>query len=249
MVNFPEPVTVAKVVDYIATHESGVTVFPSNELALYQETSTELFIHGSGFKGTPKLTFEPKLPSDVYDLEVVSEDSLKLTLHEGKKWCLVGGVLLLKSIDVGDGEVTLGGTRGITVAVVLNEPNVIEIDRKVYRTLTSSFPIIGSGFVSRLDYSKPPVIILDKIPPSSYDIQPLWTDNILSLRLVGEEWVSMPPRGNTPIKIVSIDTGAGVITFPDGGIQVARVEEDSSTTFCEDSCIYAINGNCEEPRV
>lgn len=58
----------------------------------------------------------------------------------------------------------------------------------------------------------------------------------------------MPPGGTTPLKIMSIDTGAGRVPFP-GGIEIALVAEDSLTALCEDSCSFAADGQCDEPGV
>lgn len=73
------------------------------------QSSTEkpLVISGTGLKGEPVLNFDPPIwsPSN-YTMEVVSETELKLTLVEGSVWSKFPGSLVLKGINVGDGDVS-----------------------------------------------------------------------------------------------------------------------------------------------
>lgn len=63
-------------------------------------------INGAGFKGEPVLNFSPALWSPAnYTITVVSDSLLKLTLVEGSKWSSVRVALMLKGINVGDGDV------------------------------------------------------------------------------------------------------------------------------------------------
>lgn len=66
--------------------------------------------------------------------------------------------------------------------------------------------------------------------------------------LEGGSWATVPEGGTTPLKIMSIDTGAGKINFP-GGVEIALVSQDSETALCEDSCSFAADGQCDEPAV
>ena len=71
----------------------------------------------------------------------------------------------------------------------------------------------------------------------------------MNLQLLdGSSWAAVPAGGTTPLKIMSIDTGAGKVTFP-GGVEIALVAEDSLTALCEDSCSFADDGQCDEPGV
>ncbi|CAM9563234.1 unnamed protein product, partial [Discosporangium mesarthrocarpum] len=246
MVNLPAPVKVAEVEEDTATHASGVTVYPSNGQALYQSTSKSLVISGAGFKGTPVIEFEPSVPANHYSLTVKSEDTLELELKEGKQWLSIGGPLLIKSIDVGEGVVPLAEPKGIKVAMILNQPSIKQADMSIYRTHTKHFPVMGSGFLSLFDRSKPPAIELDNVKPSAYTIQDMWSDNQLTLKLVGDQWLDVAEGDVVTIKVISINTGAGDIILP-GGVPIAKVQEDSSTALCEDSCTYAEDGVCDEP--
>lgn len=51
----------------------------------------------------------------------------------------------------------------------------------------------------------------------------------------------------TPIKIMSIDTGAGVVSYHPDGVEVAVV--GGYIPMCEDSCFSAGDGVCDEPRM
>lgn len=70
----------------------------------------------------------------------------------------------------------------------------------------------------------------------------------MTLQLLEGAWATVPEGGVTPIKIMSIDTGAGVVSIP-SGVQIANVREDSTTALCEDSCPFAADGQCDEPGV
>lgn len=83
-------------------------LFPTggHEKIKTQSSKTPLQIFGEGFKGEPVLNFDPPIwsPSN-YTITVVSETELSLTLAEGSKWSKYGGALVVKGINVGDGEV------------------------------------------------------------------------------------------------------------------------------------------------
>eukprot|EP00903_Cladosiphon_okamuranus_P014061 g13069.t1 len=206
-------------------------------------------ISGTGFKGEPVLNFEPAIwAGQNYTLTVVSEGELKLELMEGSKWSKYAGALILKGINVGDGDVELTGGR--KVATILEDPVVKPGEMHIYTTHTKHFPVRGSGFLAELDgASKPPAIVIDKISSSNYKVQDNWRNGVMNLQLLdGSSWATVPAGGTTSLKIMSIDTGAGPVTFP-GGIEIAMVAEDSLTALCEDSCSFADDGQCDEPGV
>lgn len=71
-----------------------------------QSSKEPLTITGSGFKGEPVLNFEPAIWSEKnYTVTVVSETELKLELVEGSMWSKTAGALMVKGINVGDGDV------------------------------------------------------------------------------------------------------------------------------------------------
>ncbi|CAM9570987.1 unnamed protein product, partial [Hapterophycus canaliculatus] len=250
MQTFDPPVTVANVVADSTVHESGVHIYHSYSQPLYQSSKTPLQIFGEGFKGEPVLNFDPPIwsPSN-YTVTVVSETELKLELTEGSKWSKYGGALVVKGINVGDGEVELAGGQGVKIASILEDPVINPGEMHIYTTHTKHFSVRGSGFLSVLDPGRAPSIVIDGLSTANYKIQENWRDNVMNLQLLeGGSWASVAPDGAVPIKIMSIDTGAGVITFPDG-VQIAVVREDSTTALCEDSCSFAADGQCDEPGV
>ncbi|CBN78994.1 peptidase S1 and S6, chymotrypsin/Hap [Ectocarpus siliculosus] len=249
MVTFDSPVTVAKVVSDSDVHESGVQVYPSYGQPKYQSSKQPLQILGTGFKGEPVLNFDPPIwAPDNYTVTVVSETELKLDLADGSLWSKYGGTLMVKGINVGDGEIELGGGKGVKVATILEDPTITEGEMHIYTTHTKHFPVHGTGFQSVLDPSRPPTIVIDGISSSNYKIQDNWRDNVMTLSLLEGAWATVPEGEVTPIKIMSIDTGAGTVSLP-SGVQIANVREDSSTNLCEDSCSFAADGQCDEPGV
>lgn len=62
---------------------------------------------GTGFKGEPVLNFDPPIWSPAnYTLEVVSDSELRLKRVEGSMWNRFVGALVVKGINVGDGDVS-----------------------------------------------------------------------------------------------------------------------------------------------
>ncbi len=95
----------------------------------------------------------------------------------------------------------------------------------------------------------PPPLVRTLIARSRLLPQDNWRNSMMNLQLVdGAAWATVPEGGVTPIKIMSIDTGAGVVSFP-GGVEIAAVQEDSLTAQCDDSCTFADDGQCDEPGV
>ncbi|CAM9721966.1 unnamed protein product [Ascophyllum nodosum] len=248
-ITFDAPIQVAKVVADSEVHESGVQVFPSYGDTKYQSSKMPLHIYGAGFKGEPKLNFDPPIwtPAN-YTLTVVAENELRLDLMQGSLWNKLPGALMVKGINVGDGEVSLAKGLGVKVATILEDPVVKEADMHIYTTHTKHFPVRGSGFVSVQDPGKAPVVVIDGISSANFKIQDNWHNGVMNLQLMSGAWSTLTEGEIKPLKIMSIDTGAGVVDFP-GGIQIALVREDSTTALCEDSCSFAEDGQCDEPGV
>lgn len=68
-------------------------------------------------------------------------------------------------------QVELAEGKGVKVATILEDPKVMEADRKIYASHTKSFLVKGSGFVSIQDPGTAPTILLDGISSSIYMIQ------------------------------------------------------------------------------
>lgn len=80
-------------------------------MRVFQSSKDEpLVIYGTGFKGEPVLNFDPPIwsPSN-YTIKVMSEGQMELNLVEGSVWKKLPGALVLKGINVGDGDVSPNG--------------------------------------------------------------------------------------------------------------------------------------------
>ncbi|CAM9704563.1 unnamed protein product, partial [Ectocarpus sp. 8 AP-2014] len=79
-----------------------------------------------------------------------------------------------------------------------------------------------------------------------------WTDETLTISLStdpGAMWANVRAEDRTvEVKVVSIDTGGGEVFMPGGGVVIAEVRKDDATFNCEDSCVYANDGQCDEDR-
>lgn len=81
-------------------------VFSLAGVFIPQSSKEPLQILGAGFKGEPVLNFDPPIwAPDNFTVTVVSETELKLELAAGSLWSKYGGALMVKGINVGDGEV------------------------------------------------------------------------------------------------------------------------------------------------
>lgn len=81
--------------------------------------------------------------------------------------------------------------------------------------------------------------------PSFETFQDIRHNSMMILQLLeGKSWANVTVGGATPLRIMSIDTGAGAVTFP-GGVEVAVAVEDKPR--CDDSCTFADDGQCDEP--
>lgn len=65
------------------------------------------------------LNFEPPIwsPSN-YTITVLSDTELSLSLAEGSKWSKYGGALLVKGINVGDGEVRIWASSALQMCLL-----------------------------------------------------------------------------------------------------------------------------------
>ena len=153
-----------------------------------------------------------------------------------------------------------GGGGGVKVATVMSDIKVKEEEYHIYASKTSHFTIHGSGFMSMLDPSEKPVVVLAEVPEGAFTVgpsyaqeatetyrDPAWTDESITLWLKeGKKWANVLDSEQKAIHVISIDTGAGPKTFGAPGIEVARVRADDDSVKCDDSCYYAMDGTCDE---
>jgi len=209
----------------------GVSVVTNIDKKVYQSTE-ELKIEGSGFrtaeKGQNKLRFANNLigGGTNYTISSVTADSLTLTLTKGSKWKIrvdhLPSPLNILAIDAGDGFVALGPSAaksGRNIAMVYEDPTLVKSDKKIYRTHTHTLGVEGTGF--NFDFS--PIFDFEKdilIARKDYYVNVLNRTNA-DIILATNAW--MDSAGD--LKVLSVDTGAGKVTFPDA-IKIASVVDD-----------------------
>jgi len=52
-----------------------------------------------------------------------------------------------------------------------------------------------------------------------YHLQENWHNGVMNLQLLAGPWSTLYPGEIKPLKIMSIDTGAGVVNFPGGAVK------------------------------
>ncbi|KAG5177614.1 peptidase S1 and S6, chymotrypsin/Hap [Tribonema minus] len=244
------PVTVAEVVDDTAEHPSGVTVTPSNTQVIYQsDASREINIAGTGFNSHPTLVFDPPLKAGTnYTVVAAVDTMITLRLQPGKKWREAAGPLMLMSIGAGAGPVPLGGSKGIKVAFILADPTVKEENLRIYATHSKHFKFSGSGFLQQFNPYLKPIVELAGVPADVFKVDSNWTPTSIQLLLnEGKSWAKLSGAETASLKVSKIDTGAGLVTLPNGGVHVVTVHADSNEVICEDTCVYPADGTCDEP--
>lgn len=68
-------------------------------------------------------------------------------------------------------QVELAGGQGVKIATILEDPVVNPGEMHIYTTHTKHFPVRGTGFLSVLDPSRPPSIVIDGLSALNYKIQ------------------------------------------------------------------------------
>ncbi|CAN0066429.1 unnamed protein product [Pylaiella littoralis] len=260
MFHFKNPVPVATVVADDDPHHTGINFKPNYVAQLYQSSNLPLVIEGEGFPvDTPaKLEFAFGGPSEEsFSSKTVSDTKLEVTLAEGHTWADKGGPLILRKATFGEVEVSSSfsivesPSSGLVVATVLDDPFISASQLHVYASHTKHITIQGSGFISAFDIHKKPKLELSPTMSADFWIKDgEWTDETVTISLApepGAKWADVRVEGETTaIKVTSVDTGAGSVAMPAGGIVIAQVQMDDATFSCEDSCLYANDGECDE---
>eukprot|EP00903_Cladosiphon_okamuranus_P015736 g14524.t1 len=251
MFQFEKPVPVAVVQADDAPHETGIRVFPDNAVKLYQSSDKALTIEGEGFPldKEPKLVFGYGGPAEEsFTCKTVSETAVEVSVVAGHKWSTVAGPLSLLKISFGEDEVDYSSP-GLKLATILDDPFVMASQLQVYASHTKSITIQGSGFLSAFNHHDKPKVVLSPTNQAHYLVKDgEWTDSTITFSLskdAGAKWADVL-TGTVNMKVVSVDTGGGPVSMPGGGIVIAQVRVDDETFICEDSCIYANDGECDE---
>eukprot|EP00611_Tribonema_gayanum_P014431 TRINITY_DN257_c0_g1_i8.p1 TRINITY_DN257_c0_g1~~TRINITY_DN257_c0_g1_i8.p1 ORF type:complete len:435 (+),score=111.00 TRINITY_DN257_c0_g1_i8:135-1439(+) len=176
-------------------------------------------------------------------MDVLGPSEVRLRRQPGTSWPSdTTGTLRVTSITAGGRTVPLGGgAGGIKVATVLCDPSVSAAPTAIYASHTRVLRVAGSGLVSRLDPALKPRVRLN-VPKSAYVVGD-WGSDHVTLRLAGSSWDA---DGTSEVRVLGLDTGAGEVVLPDGGVLVARVQPDNPNVRCDDSCTFANDNICHE---
>lgn len=243
-------VQVAEVVaDVDSEKTGGVEVFPMS-VKVYQSALQETIqITGSGFQSGMKFDFEPKLVEGVdYDLVVESKNIAKLNLRDNKKWRSDPGFIIAKKVKVGDKSYNLAAPDGIRVAIVLADPSVSAGNDNFHESQSKVIAIFGHGFTNVADTT----VTLSPTDKFSYKVLAVLEDTIRIQLKQDNDWLpdflSLNDKdGSTkvPLKITSINTGAGEIAF-NNPITVGNVVKDREGVTCDDTCEFSFDGVCDD---
>lgn len=243
----PEKVQVASVEQDSAPHESGVTVTLSHTSQQVYSDQKEIVVSGSNFKqGEPvAVVFKPGYgpPATDFTAQVIAPYVIKLFLNEGKHWSQFHTVLVVQKISTGGQEVPVGGDKGIGIATVFPAPEISIMEpANIYASQSRSMHLHGY-FGDELEK-----VTLSPTAPDAYSSY-IISELIIKLDLKpGAAWAAVSNDTSTTVDlfVTSIDLGAGDYVFPEPGIKIAVVHPDSSSVRCDDTCIYANNGACDD---
>jgi len=225
----------------------------SNDVFYQSAHYKPLVITGTGFTSKMTVIFYPPLPPENFKLKVDSAKQATFTLTQGQKWREDHGPLVLFSIDPdGAGKkegVVLGSSLGIQVANILKDPVVKESNVQIFASHTTTLSITGSGFDGGFGVGEFPIAL--KLSPTEDDAYSVVSnsDKIISLKLnEGKKWAKVEPGKTVQLLLKAIDSGAGEEQY-ETPIKIATVIADLPDSLkgrCDDSCIYANDGTCDE---
>lgn len=242
------PVVVAAVEADAQDDASGISVRSSAQQRLYASSPEPLRISGDGLDcDLPDLVFDPPLQRDVdYTVTANSDQQLELELVAGRSWCDWGGPLYLKSVACEARgvvkPVALAYGQGIVVATILANP-VVEVEpRRIYVTHTKRLEISGAGLTSAAAATTK--IWLNPTSEDAYDLDEVDSFSIALQLKADAAWVPEDVTEETPLVVVAVDTGAGRYELDEP--VVALVEPDPDGAVCDDTCEWALDGQCDD---
>ncbi|CAM9368981.1 unnamed protein product, partial [Ectocarpus sp. 12 AP-2014] len=225
---------------------------------MLQSSKNKLILEGDGFPMDKEahLEFWLEGPKEgTFSCSTLSETQLAVTLVGNNKWAHQGGPLFLLKAKFGnaegDEEEVEYVSPGLKVATILHDPLVLESHLYAHASHTKHITIHGIGFLSTFNFHVKPQLVLNPTLVEDYEINGRWTDEAVTISLStdpGAVWANVWAENKTvEIKVVSIDTGGGEVFMPGGGAVIAEVQKD--VTFnCDDSCVFANDGQCDEDR-
>lgn len=247
-----EGVHVAEIIADVNTATTGgIEITPSSARVYQSMLQDTLTIRGSGFNSKAlSITFDPPVKESVdFDMDVASPTLIVLRLRRGKKWSPNAGVLIARSVQMDGKSYPLANGDGIRVAVVLADPTIDGGKETFHETQSKVIAIYGHGFTNAADVQ----IELQPTRPESYKILGVTEDTIRVQLKEGYDWLpshlnldDAPEDSKIPLQILSIDTGAGKISFDNVPVSVGFIVRDREGVVCDDSCEFAFDGVCDD---
>eukprot|EP01006_Ploeotia_vitrea_P031669 TRINITY_DN63986_c0_g1_i1.p1 TRINITY_DN63986_c0_g1~~TRINITY_DN63986_c0_g1_i1.p1 ORF type:complete len:941 (+),score=55.61 TRINITY_DN63986_c0_g1_i1:73-2895(+) len=244
-------VHVAEIIDDLEAEQTGgISINPSSN-RIYQSMLQDSFtITGSGFVSKMSLTFDPPIKESIdYDMDIISSTEIRLRLRRSKKWSPDAGALIVKSCVVDFKTYPLANGDGIRVAVVLADPVIDGGKDTFHETQSKVIAVYGHGFTNAADIK----IELQPTRPESYKILGVTEDTIRIQLKEGYDWLpahlnldDAPDDSRIPLQVLSIDTGAGRISFDNVPVAIGFIVKDREGVICDDSCEFAFDGVCDD---
>lgn len=199
------------------SNTGGVTVFQSDTKVYQSGTISNRIIRvtGSGFRTGMSVGLEPQLKEGVdYYCFILGSNKMELSLKNGKKWRSNPGFLVVKTIKVSGEVFDIGGVDGIKIANVIADPLVLQRNVSYQETKSSLVTIKGHGFSNVQDTK----VTIRPTVPGSYEVASVDDSSILLKLNSGASWIPSfvsldDPFKRIPLEVMSIDSGAGLITF------------------------------------
>jgi hypothetical protein len=202
-------------------------------------------IVGNGFKSDMIIDFGPSLQLGVdYQMESLTEKGVILTLLPGKKWGTGPGFIFIRAVQM-DGKrysTVIAPESGICIARVYRDPVIPSSNQIIYESQSKLVIPPGSGLTDPQQMR----LYLRPTPLNAFSIQAV-LDYAIHLQLKPEmKWIRSPQSfyetSKVPLQVTDLDTGAGLITFPEP-ITIGFIMKDP---VCDDSCEFARDGVCDD---
>jgi hypothetical protein len=210
-----------------------------------------IIINGVGFTGKSiSIAFEPPIKENVdFDKDVLSSTQIQLRLRRGKKWAPTAGSLMAMSVTSDMKTYPLANGDGIRVAVVLADPTIDSGKESFHETQSKVIALYGHGFTNAYDLT----VELQPTRTENYKILAVTEDTIRLQLKEGYDWLpshlnlnDAPEDSRIPLQLLSIDTGAGKISFDMAPVTIGNIIKDREGVICDDSCEFAFDGVCDD---
>jgi len=237
--------------DIDSDQTGGVTIYPSATRVYQSSLQDSIIINGAGFNTESiSVTFDPPLKESVdYDMDVMSKTQLRLRLRKGKKWAPKAGTLVVKAVVMNYKTYPLAQGEGIRVAIILADPVIEPGADNFHETQSKVIAVYGHGFTNVADVK----VELQPTKPENYKILAVTEDTIRLQLKEGYDWLpshlnlnDAPEDASVPLQLLSIDTGAGKISFNNAPITIGKIIRDREGVICDDSCEFAFDGVCDD---